>query len=46
MCAIVILNKNEKKEIGLIIRAKNNIIREIKQKLIDVLCIKQNGLSV
>ena len=39
MGVIAILNKEKKREIGLIIRAKNSIIRETKQKLIDVLYV-------
>ena len=46
MYVIAILDKKEKKEIGLITRAKNIIIKKIKQKLIDILCVKQNGLFV
>ena len=39
MCAIAILDKEEKREIGLITRAKNSIIRKTKQKPIDILCV-------
>ena len=39
MCAITILDKKEKREIGLAIRAKNRIIRETKQKPVNILYI-------
>lgn len=41
MCAITILDKKEKREIGLAIRAKNSKIRETRQKLINVLYIAE-----
>ena len=46
MCAIAILDKEEKREIGLTTRAKDSIMRETRQKPVDVLCMKQNGLAV
>ena len=44
MYAIAILDKERK--VGLITRAKNKIIKKTRQRLIDVLYVKQNGVTV
>ena len=46
MCAIAILDKEEKREIGLATRAKDSIMRETRQKPVDVLCVEETGLAV
>ena len=39
MCAIAMLDKEEKREIGLTTRAKDSIMRETRQKPVNVLCV-------
>ena len=39
MCAIAILDKEEKREIGLTTRAKNSKMRGTRQKPVNILCV-------
>ena len=41
MCAIAMLDKEEKREIGLTTRAKDSIMRETRQKPVNVLCVAE-----
>ena len=41
MCAIAILDKEEKREIGLATQGKDSVRRETRQKPVNVLCVEE-----